>query len=124
MGYAAGIEKGSDITVEPIRKIKYIKAISKLLESNPRNYLLWIMGINNGLRASDLVKIKFSQVAGLKVGDAVKIIETKTGKENFLVINKSVHKALQHYINEVNPDPEDYLYSPPEKVTATYRATL
>jgi hypothetical protein len=55
MGYTTGIEKGSDITVEPIRKIKDIKAISKLLDSNPRNYLLWIMGINNGLRASDLV---------------------------------------------------------------------
>ncbi|MBF0204057.1 MAG: site-specific integrase, partial [Desulfamplus sp.] len=54
MGYLTGIEKGADITVEPIRKIKDIKAVSKLLDSNPRNYLLWIMGINNGLRASDL----------------------------------------------------------------------
>jgi integrase len=110
MGYTTGIEKGSDITVEPIRKIKDIKAISKLLDSNPRNYLLWIMGINNGLRATDLVRLKCSHFATLKIGDAVKIIETKTGKENFLVINKSVHKALQHYINEVNPDPEDYLF--------------
>ena len=110
MGYTTGIEKGSDITVEPIRKIKDIKAISKLLESNPRNYLLWIMGINNGLRASDLVKIKFSQVQGLKVGDAIKIIETKTDKENFLVINKLVHKALQNYDSKVEPEPDDYLF--------------
>jgi integrase len=110
MGYTTGIEKGSDITVEPIRKIKDIKAISKLLDSNPRNYLLWIMGINNGLRASDLVKLKFSQVQGLKVGDAIKIIETKTGKENFLVINKLVHKALQSYIDKVELDPDDYLF--------------
>ncbi len=27
MGYTTGIEKGSDITVEPIRKIKDIKAM-------------------------------------------------------------------------------------------------
>lgn len=110
MGYTTGIEKGSDITVEPIRKIKDIKAVSKLLESNPRNYLLWIMGINNGLRASDLVRLKFSQVHGLKVGHAVKIIETKTDKENVLVINKSVYKALQHYIDKVKPNPDDYLF--------------
>jgi integrase len=68
------------------------------------------MGINNGLRASDLVRLKFSQVQGLKVGDAIKIIETKTGKENFLVINKLVHKALQSYIDKVELDPDDYLF--------------
>ncbi len=68
------------------------------------------MGINNGLRASDLVRLKFSQVQGLKVGDAIKIIETKTKKENFLVINKLVHKALQNYDSKVEPDPDDYLF--------------
>jgi site-specific recombinase XerD len=81
------------------------------------------MGINNGLRASDLVRIKFNQVQGLKVGDAMKIIETKTGKENFLVINKLVHKALQHYVSEVEPG-RMIICSSPERPTATYQATL
>ena len=53
-----------NLTVEPIRKQKDIKAISKLLISNPRNHLLWIMGINNGIRTNDLVKIKYHQVEG------------------------------------------------------------
>ena len=86
---ARGIKKGSNLTVEPIRKKKDIKAISRLLKSNPRNYLLWIMGINNGLRANDLVRIKYSQVEGLKAGAAIKIIESKTGKDNVLVINRA-----------------------------------
>ncbi|KXB09031.1 integrase, partial [candidate division MSBL1 archaeon SCGC-AAA385M11] len=47
-------EKGSNITVEPIRRLEDIKAIKKLLANSPRDYLLFTMGINNGLRVGDL----------------------------------------------------------------------
>ena len=110
MGHCTGIRKGSIVTVEPVRNQKDIKAISRLLKSKPRDYLLWIMGINNGLRSNDLVRIKFGQVQGLKAGDSIRIIESKTGKSNVLVINKSVFKALQLYAAEVGPGPEDYLF--------------
>jgi integrase len=105
-----GLKKGTKITSEPIRKQKDIKAITRLLKSRPRDYLLWTLGINNGLRSNDLVRLKYSQVADLKPGAVVKIIETKTGKENILVINKSVHRALQLYVQEIKPEPEDYLF--------------
>ena len=110
MANRTGIPKGSIITVKPIRKQKDIKAISRLLSSRPRDYLLWVMGINNGLRANDLVRIKYGQVDGLKAGAAIKIVETKTGKTNVLVINKSVHKALENFVKVVNPEPDDYLF--------------
>jgi site-specific recombinase XerD len=71
---------------------------------------LWIMGTDNGLRASDLVKLKVHQVKDCKPGDTVTVIESKTQKPNVLVINKSFHKALQTYLKEVDPDPEDYLF--------------
>ncbi len=54
------------------------------------------MGINNGVRTNDLVKIKYSQVEGLKPRAVIKIVESKTGKDNVLLINNSVYKALQH----------------------------
>jgi len=110
MTHARGIKKGSNLTVEPIRKKKDIKAIGRLLKSRPRDHLLWVMGINNGVRSCDLVRIKYSQVEGLKAGAVIKIIESKTGKANVLVINKSVHKVLQIYINEINPGPDDFLF--------------
>jgi integrase len=110
MPYQKGLKKGTKITSEPIRKQKDIKAITRLLKSHPRDYLLWTLGINNGLRSNDLVRLKYNQVAELKAGAVVKIIETKTGKENILVINKSVHKALQLYVQEIKPEPEDYLF--------------
>ena len=105
-----GIEKGSKITVDPIRKQKNIKSISRLLKPYPRNYLLWVMGINNGIRTNDLVRLRYQQVEGLKAGAVIKIVESKTGKTNVVVVNKSVHKALQLYIKEINPDPDDYLF--------------
>jgi len=111
MAYRKGIEKGSKITVEPIRKQKDIKSISRLLKSRPRDFLLWTLGINNGLRSNDLVRLRYSQVEGLKPGAVIKITERKTGKENVLVINNSVYKALQGYIQEVKPAPQDYLFS-------------
>jgi len=49
-----GIKKGSQVKVQPVRNQKDIKSISKLLQGKPRDLLLWTMGINNGLRASDL----------------------------------------------------------------------
>jgi len=105
-----GIKKGSKIKVEPVRKIKDIKAISKLLQDKPRNLLLWTLGINNGLRTSDLVNLKVVKVADKKPGDTINIIESKTGKDNILVINKSVHKALQRFLEAVQPDLADYLF--------------
>ena len=49
-GNANHPKKGSRIAVDPIRQIKDIKAISKMTSGNPRDHLLFVMGINNGLR--------------------------------------------------------------------------
>lgn len=103
-------KKGDRIAVEPIRSLKNIKSISKYLKSTPRDHLLFVMGINNGLRACDLLRLKVGQVRGLRAGESIIIKESKTGKENVLVINKTVYKALQGYLNTVNPADEDYLF--------------
>ena len=110
-GNANHPKKGARITVEPIREIKNIKAIFKLTQGKPRDHLLFVMGINNGLRAGDLVKLKVKQVRYLKIGDTLTIKEGKTGKDNILVINKTVYKALQNYLDIVQPDDDAYLFA-------------
>ena len=80
-------KKGDRIAVDPIRKPKDIKAISKLTQDNPRDHLLFLMGVNNGLRTCDLIRLKVGQVRNMKIGDTLSIKESKTGKENILVIN-------------------------------------
>ena len=47
--------------VQPIRDIKTIKNMRTILESqSTRNELLFILGINVGLRISDILKLTFA----------------------------------------------------------------
>ncbi|MEI8226290.1 MAG: tyrosine-type recombinase/integrase [Bacteroidota bacterium] len=103
-------QKGSRITVDPIRKVKDIQAISKMLQDSPRNHLLFVMGTNNGLRTGDLLKLKVSDVRNMKIGDTLIIREGKTGKRNILVMNKSIHKSLQTYLEKVRPGDDTFLF--------------
>ena len=49
-------------SVEPIREIKTIKSIRSILKSQSiRNELLFIFGINVGLRISDILKLKIGE---------------------------------------------------------------
>ena len=102
---------GSKITVDPIRRMKDIQSISKLLSDNPRNHLLFVMGTNNGLRTGDLLKLKVSDVKGMKIGDTLVIKEGKTGKRNILVMNKSIHKSMQIYLEALKPMDDDALFA-------------
>ncbi len=110
-GNANHPKKGSRIAVDPIRKIKDIKAISKLTSGNPRDHLLFVMGINNGLRACDLVKVHVGDLRYLRVGDTLTIKESKTGKDNILVVNKTVYKALQAYLDAIRPNDDAFLFA-------------
>lgn len=73
--------KGDQIKVDPIRNIKDIQAIKKMLKDNPRDYCLFVLGINTNLRAGDLLRIKYEQVAKLSVGGELVLQEMKTGKD-------------------------------------------
>jgi integrase len=44
------------------------------------------------------------------IADTLTITESKTGKENILMVNKSVYKVLKSYLDTVNPDDEDRLF--------------
>jgi integrase len=103
-------KKGSRIKVEPIRQISDINAISKYLTDKPRDRLLFILGVNNGLRCGDLLKLKVKQIKDLRPGEYIQIKEGKSGKENILVINKTVYKAIQNYLKQLTPRDDDYLF--------------
>jgi len=103
--------KGSRITVDPIRRLADIKSIKKLIMDNPRNYLFFVLGINNGLRAGDLLKLKINDVRKLKPGQSIVIRESKTGKNNILMINKTVYKALQIFLKSALLDNGEYLFA-------------
>ena len=103
-------KKGSRITVDPIRNIKDIKKVKRKLRSNPRDLLLFTLGVNNGLRISDLLNLRVGDVRGLGIGQTLKILERKTGKMNVLMVNKETRKVLDAFLNEADPGDEEYLF--------------
>ena len=96
--------------VEAIKEKKQIELIKKLLKDNTRNYTLFTCGINNGLRAGDLLNIKIFQVKNKKIGDCIEIKEEKTGKINYFYLNKSCFHSIQKLIRENDYKNDDYLF--------------
>ena len=87
-------KRGSRIKVEPIRDVKDIRAIKKLLDGNPMYSALFTLGINTNLRASDLLRITAGQVRGLKPMDEIELKEKKTGKTRRITLNRACVEAL------------------------------
>ncbi|MCB2214796.1 MAG: tyrosine-type recombinase/integrase [Desulfobulbaceae bacterium] len=97
--------------VYPITDERHIRNIKKMLGDNPRNLLLFVMGINTGLRMGDLLKLKCGDVKGLSVGDKVDVREGKTGKHNYFIINKEIHRVLGIYFDTYpNRNEDDWLF--------------
>ena len=84
--------------IDPIKKTKDIDTIKKLLSDNPRNYALFVLGINTNLRASDLCRITAGMVRNLKPMDEMEIKEKKTGKTRRITLNKTVIESMQRLL--------------------------
>jgi len=50
-------------------------------------------------------------VKSLKPGEYITIKEAKTGKQNILMVNKAVHKALRSFLEKIRPGDDDYLFA-------------
>ena len=104
-------KKGSRTLVDPIREEKDVKAIKKYLADNPRDLLLFTLGINNGLRTGDLLRIIVKELRYLKPGETLTITEGKTEKKNMLMVNKAVYEAMKRYVEQLKPQDDDYLFA-------------
>jgi len=83
-------------TVEPIRKRKQIDALKIYLKGkNMRDYLLFILGINSGLRISDLLRL---QVTDVKNRNRIYLREKKTGKAKDFPLSESCKRVIKDYL--------------------------
>lgn len=88
-------------SVEPIRDVEKIEAMKKeLLRSSQRDHLMFVIGINLGLRISDLLALKVGDVAGK---DAYTLREEKTGKTRRVNL-KAVRQAIADYTDGMSAD--------------------
>lgn len=102
---------GDQIKVEPIKTVKDIKSIKKLLQDKPRDYALFVVGINTNLRASDLLRITAGQVRNLKPLDEIEVKEKKTGKWRRITLNKACVDAIQRLLATRQYQDEEAIFS-------------
>ena len=100
-------KKGSTIKVEPIRHLKDIKAIKRLLQDSPRDFCLFTLGINTNLRASDLLAITAGMVRN---EEELVLKERKTGKERRITLNTITQKAIRRLLDSREYDDDDRLF--------------
>jgi len=103
-------------TVEPIRSINKIDKIKGNLhkQKNPRDLLLFVLGINTGLRISDILPLKLKDVKDKKGDpkDYIYLTEKKTHKQRKIILNSEVKKALQIFFTRSKVyDLDTYLFT-------------
>jgi integrase len=103
-------EAGSRIRVEPIRALKDIKSIKRMLADNPRDLALFVVGINTNLRAGDLLALRAGQVRGLKEMDEVAVREKKTGKARRISLNGAAIDAIRSLLASGTFEDKDFLF--------------
>ena len=80
---------------EPIKSRKDIAKIEQYLKlHNKRDYVIWVLGLNSGLRVSDIVRLNVDDVVNKT---HISIIEKKTGKPKTFYINDKLKKVLKDY---------------------------
>jgi len=84
--------------VDPIRDSKKVEDISIYLrKGSERNYIMFILGINSGLRISDILKLRIKDI---KNKEYINLREKKTGKQRIFPFNAFIKKELKNYCEE------------------------
>lgn len=106
---------------EPIKDIDDINRICDFLKSNKRfrDYMLFVVGINVGLRVSDLLQLRFHHLINddLIFRDRFSIFEQKTSntrkvkRDRYITVNDAVIEAVTLYLeNTPGVKLSDYMF--------------
>lgn len=91
--------------VQPIRDPDMILFMKRFLkEQSDRNYLLFVTGINSGLRISDILQLRVRDVKR----SYFNIIEMKTNKKKRIDMTSELQKEFKRYIE--GKEDHEYLF--------------
>ncbi len=110
-----------DRAADPIKKLSDIEAVTKYLVDNKRyrDNMLFIVGINFGLRVSDLRELRFANLIddNFRFKETFPVFEKKTRntrkkkKNRYITINQAVVNAVTLYLkNTPNVRLSDYMF--------------
>ncbi|MFH1932769.1 MAG: tyrosine-type recombinase/integrase [Pseudomonadota bacterium] len=105
-------KKGQCCTVGPIKDLNDIKKLKEYLrQKSARDYCLWVLASNNGLRMIDILRLKVKDLIDLEPGETIKVKETKTKKTNIVCLNSTAYEALHNYLKKgKHTEPNDWLF--------------
>ncbi len=101
---------GAVIKTDPIKTLKDVKAIKKMLAGNTRDLCLFTCGLSWFMRAGDLLSIRVGQVRHLKPGESFVLREQKCKKIRNIAIGQNVYDVIQALIKSMGNDVSDDSY--------------
>jgi integrase len=96
--------------VDAIKDKSQLERMKSVLRGqSPRDYLMFVLGINAGLRIGDMLRLTVSDVSGQLVLD---IRESKTGKARKISLNENALTAISDYLAAISPcSPDTCLFA-------------
>lgn len=91
--------------VQPLKDKRDIERLKQSLASNPRDLLMFTVGINTALRISDILSLKVRDISDTHI----ELFEKKTGKRKRIKINAAVRKAFRELVPK-DAKPNDWLF--------------
>lgn len=98
--------------VQPIKNKRDIERMKRALKGNPRDLLLFIIGINSSLRISDILALKVGDVSD----EYITLRERKTNKRKRIRVNSAIQDAVNRLV-PTGASADDWLF-PSRKGTA------
>ncbi|MBB6444637.1 tyrosine-type recombinase/integrase [Bacillus benzoevorans] len=98
--------------VEPIKEIEQINTMKDILSSHSkRDLLFFVLGINTGIKISDLLSLKVEDVWDKEeMKEFLYLTDKKTGEKKAYYLNSSVNTTLESYLSSITFQKNDYLF--------------
>lgn len=86
--------------VEPIRNLDVLSRIKRNLGGCSRNYCLFVVGINTGLRASELLNLTVADVLACRDDGTINVWQKKNSKYRRVSVNDACRRAIDCYLED------------------------
>lgn len=97
-------------TVSPIKSKKKITQMKKFLENHSsRDYCLFLLGINTGIKLPELLCLRVHDVCS-KDGEIPEFLTIPSYNNPPVYLNASIRRSLKNYLNENSFIATDYLF--------------
>ncbi|MED4229309.1 tyrosine-type recombinase/integrase [Neobacillus cucumis] len=100
-------------TVDALRDLEQINSLKDHLKKQSyRDYLLFVFGINTGLKISELLLIKVKELFNTEgeMKDFYSYAEMESERRKSVFLNKKVKEAVKSYLDHINIVEQIYLF--------------